>query len=205
MSFPKSSGVLLQQGAFGDLAEVGVAPEGDQEFSGQGGDTDLSQAWTAGSKAPVVSEAQLASGLLPQPDPGQVDGDATEVSVAGAADAALATRVPALEGRRGQAHEAADLAAVLEASPGELPAVGLGAGLGYAPQGHQTPGDLRGALLALPDPGISLRLEIQKLAMDDTVAGDLQLQTPMEDPQAEASRPRSGSSREPRATLLAQS
>jgi hypothetical protein len=62
---------------------------------------------------------------LSQPEPGQVDGDTTHVPVAGAADAALTGRVAALMGRGSQTDQRADLAAVLEASPGELPAVGL--------------------------------------------------------------------------------
>ena len=127
------------------------------------------------SEASVEPEGQLAFGLQAQPEPGQVDGDAADVTVAGSADAAFSGRIAALVWGRGQAHQGTDLAAVLESSPGELPGIGLGADLGNAAQSHQTPGNLCGTVLALPDPSIPLALEIQKLAMDEAVASDFHL------------------------------
>src|SRR5260370_30773209 len=84
-------------------------------------------------------------------------------------------RVAALVRRRGQADEGADLAAVGKASPAELSAVGLGANLCDAAQRHQAAGNLCGTVRALPDPLNALRLQIQQLAMNEAVAGNLPL------------------------------
>jgi hypothetical protein len=167
------SGLGLEQGASGDFAEVSVAPECDDEYSGQGDDADLAEAGSTPGEAAVEPESQLAFGLEAQPDPGQVDGDAADVAVASSADTAFSGRIAALVWGRGQAHERTDLPAVLESSPRELSSIGLGADLGDAAQSHQTPGNFRGTVLTLPDPSIPLTLELQKLAMDDTVTSDL--------------------------------
>ena len=96
-----------------------------------------------------------------------------ELAVAGSADAAFPGRIAALVRGPGQAHEGTDLPAILERPPRKLPGIGLGADLGDATQSLQTPGNFRGTVLTLPDPSIPLTLELQKLAMDDTVTSDL--------------------------------
>jgi hypothetical protein len=167
------SGLGLEQGASGDFAEVSVAPESDDEFSGQCDDADLSESGSTPGEATVEPECQIAFRLLTQPDPGQVDRDAADVAVAGSADAAFPGRIAALVRGPGQAHEGTDLPAILERPPRKLPGIGLGADLGDATQSLQTPGNFRGTVLTLPDPSIPLTLELQKLAMDDTVTSDL--------------------------------
>jgi hypothetical protein len=78
---------------------------------------------------------------------------------------------------RRQADKRADLAAIGEASPGELTAVGLGTDLGNTAQGHQGKRDVCGTILTLLDPLIPLALQIQELTMDKAVASDFDLQT----------------------------
>ncbi len=106
--------MVLEQGACRDFAEVGEAPESDGEFSCQGDDADLSESGSTAGEALVEPESQPAFGLLTQPDPGQVDGDTSDVSVAGSADAAFSGRIAALVGSPGQADKATDLPAFLK-------------------------------------------------------------------------------------------
>jgi hypothetical protein len=161
----------------GDLAEVGEAPESDEKLSGQGDDADLAQSWAAGGETPVVPASQLASGLLAQPDPGQVDGDAADATVAGSADASLAGAVAALIGRRGKANPATDLPAVAETAPGDLACRDFGSNLGDATKTHQSAGDLCSPVSSLTDASVTSGFQIQQLAMEEAVAGHLRLQT----------------------------
>src|SRR6266566_1970800 len=133
-----SSGVLLlQNSAVGEFVKVRIAPEGDEEFSGQCDDADLADPRAAAGEAAVEPASQLALGLVSQPGPGQVDGNAADVSIAGAADPLLVAGLTALIRRGDQARERADLTAIAESSPGELAANRLGGHLADAAQAHQ--------------------------------------------------------------------
>src|SRR6266508_3076739 len=166
----------LQQSPRRAVADGQVSPQFDQKPSCQSHDADLSDPSAPAGKASPVPARQLASGLKPQPSPGQVNCDTSNVAVAGSANASLSRRLSALKGCRRQPRQRADLAAVAKATPSKLPNEDSRRGTAHTTKPHQASNAGDGRLRTVPKPVCQPRLEIQDLPMDKLVALDLPLQ-----------------------------
>jgi hypothetical protein len=109
----------FQDGSFGKRTGLDVAPQGDEKLAGEGHNPDLAGPGATAREALVVPMGEGAVGLVAEPAPGDLDGQAADPAVAGSADAELVLRLAALVGRWRQAREGSDLLAVAEVAPGE--------------------------------------------------------------------------------------
>ena len=98
--------------SFGHGARFQVTPEGNQQLTSQGDNTDLAQTDVALSKAPLIPLTELAFGLGPQPTPGNFNGHGSDKSVSGLFDTLIFAGISALIGCVGQARTGADFPAV---------------------------------------------------------------------------------------------
>src|SRR5207245_11202467 len=90
----------LESGAFRHHAELEEAPQRDQQLPGEGHDPHLPGAGPAAAEARLIPSAQAAARLIPQPAPGQLDGDRTDVPTPRLADPWLPALVATLALRR---------------------------------------------------------------------------------------------------------
>src|SRR4051794_26510008 len=92
----------LQRGALRHLPVRQVAPERDQQAAGEGDDRDPADPPALLARARPEPAARRALGLVPDPQPGQLDHGVAQARVAGLGDALLAGDLAAAPGRRRQ-------------------------------------------------------------------------------------------------------
>jgi len=105
--------------SFGHGARFQVTPEGNQQHTSQGHNTDLAQTGVALTKALLIPPTKLAFGLVPQPTPGNFNGHGSDKSVSGLFDTLIFAGISALIGCVRQASTGADFPAVAKVSPAE--------------------------------------------------------------------------------------
>src|SRR5712664_3649418 len=91
-----------------------IAPERHHKLAGQRHDGDLADPPLDLADPREEPAAQLAIGLMPQPQPGKLDGDRSRPVVAGFADALLSPAGPTVVRCVGQSEATADLTSVVE-------------------------------------------------------------------------------------------
>src|SRR5437660_9912285 len=101
-------------GAGGDDPSGEVAPQRDHQLAGKRHDRNAPDAALEITDPCAEPAAQLAFGLVTQPQPAELDRERTRASVARFADALVAMAVATVIGRIGQPEEAPDLAAIVE-------------------------------------------------------------------------------------------
>ena len=105
--------------SFGHGARFQVTPEGNQQLTSQGHNTDLALAFTAMAKAPLIPLTELAFGLIAQPTPSNFNGHGSDKSVSGLFDTLIFAGISTLIRCVGQSRTGTDFPAVAKGSPAE--------------------------------------------------------------------------------------
>src|SRR5262249_8724747 len=106
----------FQSSAFGHNAGLKIAPEGDQKLARHGDNSDTSDAAPYVPNTLVEPNAQRTCGLMPQPQPRELNYGRARLSVAGLTDPLITARRAALEMTRRQTDIVSKLLAVVERS-----------------------------------------------------------------------------------------
>src|SRR5262245_4735368 len=100
-------------GPFRYLSGLHVSPQGYQQFSGQGDDTNPPLTTGARRKAEAKPLAQITVRLIPQPAPGDLHHHRSQSSIARLADPLLVITIATLVRGRRQTRQRSQLPAVL--------------------------------------------------------------------------------------------
>src|SRR5262245_59948477 len=90
-----------QHGAFGHHAGLEIAPQRHHQLAGERHDADAPDAPLEAAHPLMEPARQLAAGLMPDPEPGELDRQSVNTPVAGFADALLALALATVVGRAG--------------------------------------------------------------------------------------------------------
>ena len=107
----------LHDGAFRDLSLFHVPPQRNQELPRQRHDANPPHPFAPAPEPPLIPARQRAGLLIVHPTPGQLHHQAAHVLVAGARDSLVVVRVATLIGRRDQADQRPQFAAIPNLSP----------------------------------------------------------------------------------------
>src|SRR5580704_3647401 len=106
----------FEDGTLRHHASFKITPKRHQQLACHRHDGDTADAAFRGADTRPEPDAQIAVGLIAQPQPGEFDPSGSPLAVAGLADAPLARRAPALERARRDANITRQLAPVVEAT-----------------------------------------------------------------------------------------
>ena len=107
-------------GSFKDNAGSHIFPEGDQQFSRQGNDQYFPNSATIRLYALIKPQGQYRTGLMPYPQPGELDHGCSQPRVSGFGDALFVSDGSAPPGRRRQSGIRGNLPSVGKASEQSL-------------------------------------------------------------------------------------
>src|SRR5215216_7115786 len=111
---PPFSEARTHHGAGWHQTRLQIAPERHHQFAGKRHDGDLADAALDVADPLAEPAAELAVGLMREPQPSELERGGSSAVVAGLADALLAPAAATVVGRVGQPEAAADLTSVVE-------------------------------------------------------------------------------------------
>src|SRR6202008_1642549 len=106
----------VEDGTSRHHASFKITPKRHQQLARQRHNGDATDAAFRGADTRPEPDAQIAVGLIAQPQPGEFDPSGSPLAVAGLADPSLVRRAPALERARRHANKTRQLAPVVQAT-----------------------------------------------------------------------------------------